>query len=125
MVHQDKLASLGLLVYRAAQETLDLWEQPELRVTGVSLVCKDFPDPLDQLARKDRQARTARTENLEPREAGDLRVWMGLLGPWATPDLQDPEDHQERRVSAVLRVSLDLTVPPVLPAREAEWTWLQ
>lgn len=118
------MASLGLLVYRVAQETLDLREQPELRVTGVSLVCKDYPDPLDQLAKRDRQVKTARTENLEPREAGDLRVWMDLWGPWATPDLQDPEDHQEKRVSAVLRVSLVLTVPPVLLAREAEWTWL-
>ena len=119
------MASLGLLVYRVAQETLDLREQPELRVTGVSLVCKDYPDPLDQLAKRDRQVRTARTENLEPREAGDLQVWMGLLEPWATPGLQDPEDHQERRANAVLRVSSVPTVPPVLPAREAGWTWLQ
>lgn len=119
------MASLGLLVYRGEQETLDLQEQPELRVTGVSLVCKDFPDPLDQLAKKDPQVRTARTENLEPREAGDLRVWMGLWEPWATPDLQDPEDHQERRANGVLRVSLVLTVPPVLLAREVGWTWLQ
>lgn len=118
------MASLGLLVYRVAQEILDLWEHPDLRVTVVSLVCKDFQDPSDQSAKKDLRVRTARMENLEPREAGDLRVWMDLWGPWATPDLQDPEDHQEKRVSAVLRVSLVLTVPPVLLAREAEWTWL-
>lgn len=119
------MASLGLLVYRVAQETLDLREQPELRVTGVSLVYKDYPDPLDQLAKRDRPVRMARTENLEPREAGDLQVWMGLWEPWATPGLQDPEDRQERRANAVLRASLVPTVPPVLPAREAGWTWLQ
>ena len=120
----DQLASLDLLVYRAALERLDHQDNLEPRAIAVSLAFRVFLDPSDHKDRRDLQAKMERTESQVQWAVAVLRDLMDPWVAWATLDLLDQEDHRARKAREVHLASLVLLVPLGLQARATEWTWL-
>ena len=120
----DQLASLDLLVYRAALERLDHQDNLEPRVIAVSLAFRVFLDPSDHKDRRDLQAKMERTESQVQWAVAVLQDLMDLWVAWATLDLLDQEDHRARKAREVHLESLVLLGLLALQARATEWTWL-
>jgi len=120
----DQLASLDLLVYRAALERLDHQDNLEPRVIAVSLAFRVFLDPSDHKDRRDLQAKMERTESQVQWAGAVLPDLMDLWVAWATLDLLDQEDHRARKAREVHLESLVLLGLLALQARATEWTWL-
>jgi len=120
----DQLASLDLLVYRAALERLDHLDNLEPRAIAVSLAFRVFLDPSDHKDRRDLQAKMERTESQVQWAGAVLQDLMDLWVAWATLDLLDQEDHRARKAREVHLESLVLLGLLALQARATEWTWL-
>jgi len=120
----DQLASLDLLVYRAALERLDHQDNLEPRAIAVSLAFRVFLDPSDHKDRRDLQAKMERTESQVQWAGAVLPDLMDLWVAWATLDLLDQEDHRARKAREVHLASLVLLGLLALQARATEWTWL-
>ena len=120
----DQLASLDLLVYRAALERLDHQDNLEPRAIAVSLAFRVFLDPSDHKDRRDLQAKMERTESQVQWAGAVLRDLMDPWVAWATLDLLDQEDHRARKAREVHLESLVLLGLLALQARATEWTWL-
>jgi len=120
----DQLASLDLLVYRAALERLDHQDNLEPRAIAVSLAFRVFLDPSDHKDRRDLQAKMERTESQVQWAGAVLQDLMDLWVAWATLDLLDQEDHRARKAREVHLASLVLLGLLALQARATEWTWL-
>ena len=120
----DQLASLDLLVYRAALERLDHQDNLEPRAIAVSLAFRVFLDPSDHKDRRDLQAKMERTESQVQWAVAVLQDLMDLWVAWATLDLLDQEDHRARKAREVHLASLVLLGLLALQARATEWTWL-